>query len=275
VVAGVLSLDASGQINAGNLVVDTANVVLSTTSAQSIAHTGAGGADFSLSFTNGNVANLSGGAHVAIGSVTIAAPVVTGVSSMNVSGTAAVGSIVADTGDVDLVIGDLTMSSTSAQAITHIGAGGADFSISSTNGNAAISSGGDVLIESVTFLTGVVTGVSSLEVSGATTSGSVTVDTGALTIDIGSIVLGSSTAAQSIAHTGAGGADFAISSTNGNVVISSGGTHVSIESMTVASGVVPDVSSIDVIGAATVVGNLLADTGNVNVTNGNVDSSTW
>ena len=101
------------------------------------------------------------------------------------SGAATVGNLVADTGNVNVAIGNLLMSSTAAQSITHTGTGGKDFSIVSTNGNIVIASTNNhVSVESMIVAAGVVTGVSSLDVSGAATVGAVTVDTGALTVDL-------------------------------------------------------------------------------------------
>ena len=156
------------------------------------------------------------------------------------------------------------MSSTAAQAITHTGATGFDFSLVSTNGNVAISStNGDVSIESMTIDGGDVTGVATIYISGAATVGNLVADTG-------NVLLMSSTAAHAIAHTGATGFDFSLVSTNNNVAISSTNGDVSIESMTIDGGDVTCVATIDVSGTATV-GNLVANTGNVELAAGNVD----
>merc|ERR1712166_93647 len=57
--------------------------------------------------------------------------------------------------------GTLSLTSTSAQAITHTGSGSADLTVSSTNGNTKI--------ESVTFNTGAISTVTTLDMSGALT----------------------------------------------------------------------------------------------------------
>merc|ERR1712028_265988 len=57
--------------------------------------------------------------------------------------------------------GTLSLTSTSAQAITHTGSGSADLTVSSTNGNTKI--------EAVTFNTGAISTVTTLDMSGALT----------------------------------------------------------------------------------------------------------
>ncbi|GBG16068.1 Hypothetical Protein FCC1311_115592, partial [Hondaea fermentalgiana] len=92
------------------------------------------------------------------------------------------------TGDLTNSVGDILLTSTSAQAITHSGGAAQDLSISSD---------GNVDIEGVLFNTDAVT------------------MSGALTNSAGDILLTSS-AAQAITHTGAAAADLSISS-GGNV----------------------------------------------------------
>ena len=210
---------------------------------------------------------------VSIESMSVAGGVVTGVSSIAISGTATVGAtFIADTGDVRLLKGDLQLSSTAAQSITHIGASGADFGITSGNGNVVISStNNDVSIESVTVAGGVDTDVRSIDISGAATVGTFTVETGDVTIMKGDVLF-SSTEAQSITHVGADGSDFSLISTSGNVAISSTNAGVSVEDTIIDVDVVTGVNTIDVNGAA-VVGSLIADTGNVNMLKGDLMTS--
>ena len=78
---------------------------------------------------------------VSIESMTIDGGDVTCVATIDVSGAATVGNLVANTGNVELAAGNvdvakakgnLLMSSTAAQAITHTGAIGFDFNLIST-----------------------------------------------------------------------------------------------------------------------------------------------
>ena len=160
---------------------NTFDLLLSSSSAQAIMHTGAGGADLAIS-SGGNVVvdGVTFGSGAVSGVSTLAATDdvtlskntaaithsgTTSLSIVSTSGTVAVeavtftgaavsgASTIDASGDVTLSAGDLLLSSSSAQAITHTGAGGADL---------AITSGGNVVVDGVTFGSGAVSGVSTL-----------------------------------------------------------------------------------------------------------------
>eukprot|EP00924_Labyrinthula_sp_SR-Ha-C_P002184 snap_masked-scaffold_19-processed-gene-3.19-mRNA-1 protein AED:0.01 eAED:0.01 QI:0/0/0/1/1/1/3/0/1884 len=297
-ISGASTIAASGDVT-----MSAGNLVLSSTSAQTITHTGAASQDLTISSTNGNLI---------LESVTVNGAAVSGVSTVDASGDIALSgtgaqavthdgsgggdltvsstnadvvieavrftgaaisgaSTIAASGDVTMSAGNLVLSSTSAQTITHTGAASQDLTISSTNGN--------LILESVTVNGAAVSGVSTVDASGdialsgtgaqavthdgsgggdltvsstnadvvieavtftgAAISGASTIAaSGDVTMSAGNLVL-SSTSAQTITHTGAASQDLTISSTNGNLIL---------ESVTVNGAAVSGVSTVDASG---------------------------
>ncbi|GBG16090.1 Hypothetical Protein FCC1311_115742, partial [Hondaea fermentalgiana] len=202
----------------GDLTNSAGDILLTSSAAQAITHTGAAAADLSIS-SGGNV---------------------------NVQGVLFNTNAVTMSGDLTNSAGDILLTSSAAQAITHTGAAAADLSISS---------GGNVDIQGVLFNGNAMSAVSTLAMtgdltlsaaaatithSGATsltiisTSGPVIVEgvtmssqalsavtdvtmTGDLTNSVGDILL-TSTSAQAITHSGGAAQDLSISS-DGNVDI--------------------------------------------------------
>jgi len=181
-------------------------------------------------------------------------------------------------GDLTNSAGDLLLTSSTAQAITHTGATGQDLTISS---------GANVVVEGVTMNTGALSGVSTLAATDdvtlsknvaaithsgttsltiASTSGTVGIESivfagdavsgvasigmsGDLTNSAGDVLLTSSTA-QAITHTGAVGQD---------LTISSGGNVVS-EGVTMNTGAVSGVTTLDATDDVTLAKNAAAIT---------------
>merc|ERR1712195_390230 len=119
---------------------------LTSSNAQAITHLGSGSADLTVFSTNGKVK---------IEAVTFNIGAISTVTTLGMSGT-------------------LSLTSSNAQAITHLGSGSADLTVSSTNGK--------VKIEAVTFNIGAISTVTTLGMSG--------------TLSL------TSTSAQAITHTG-------------------------------------------------------------------------
>lgn len=97
-------------------------------------------------------------------------------TTIDVSGAATVGYLVADACNVDLAVGALLMCITKAQAIMHTGDGGGDFSLVSTNGNVTIDDGD-------------VTGVATIDVRGSATVGNLVADNGSAELAAGNVAL--------------------------------------------------------------------------------------
>ncbi|GBG35193.1 Hypothetical Protein FCC1311_114162, partial [Hondaea fermentalgiana] len=255
----------------GDLTNSVGDILLTSGSAQSISHTGAGGADLSIS-SGGNVdiegvlfntdaVTMSGDLTNSAGDILLtssAAQAIThtgaaaadlSISSggnVNVEGVLFNTNAVTMSGDLTNSAGDILLTSSAAQAITHTGAAAADLSISS---------GGNVDIQGVLFNGNAMSAVSTLAMTGdltlsaaaatithsgttsltiISTNGPVIVEgvtmssqalsavtdvtmTGDLTNSVGDILL-TSTSAQAITHSGGAAQDLSIGS-DGNVDI--------------------------------------------------------
>merc|ERR1711865_1299318 len=169
---------------------------LTSTSAQAITHTGSGSADLTVSSTNGNTK---------IEAVTFNTGAISTVTTLGMSGT-------------------LSLTSSNAQAITHLGSGSADPTVSSTNGK--------VKIEAVTFNIGAISTVTTLGMSS--------------TLSLTSAL------AQAITHLGtnSGSKDLTVSSTNGKV---------KIEAVTFNAGAISTVTTLNMDGALSGVTTLNMD----------------
>merc|ERR1711871_1534439 len=148
---------------------------MASNTAESITHTGATGEDLTVTSTSGNTK---------IESVTFAG---NDVSTLN-----------------DLTMtGGISMSSNTAESITHTGASNQHLTVTSTSGNTNI--------ESVTFAGTAIT------TTGAITTG--TLSSGQVTTSVG--ISMSSTSAQSITHAGNNNQDLTVTSTSGDTKIES------------------------------------------------------
>jgi|694.fasta_scaffold01586_2 hypothetical protein len=240
------------------------NILLTSENSQSITHTGASGEDLVISSTNGNVLvdsvifntgavssvstlDMSGTLTLSGNSQSVSHTGSGNLSLSSISGNVVVETVVFDVGAISSVStlnmsgnftnsgGDILLTSASSQSITHTGANGEDFIVSSTNGN--------VIIDSVTFNAGAVSGISTLNVYDTVT------------------LSGNS---QSISHTGTD--DLTIASVNGNVLV---------DSVIFNAGAVSSVSTLDMSGTLTLSGNAqsVSHTGSGNLTIASVDGN--
>ena len=170
-------------------------------------------------------------------------------------------------GDLTNSAGDILLTNTANQQLTHTGSATGDLTIISTNG--------DVIVEGVTVAgttvstaTGdlsVVSTLGSVIVEGVTVAGTAVSDitalsmSGDLTNSAGDILL-TNTANQQLTHTGSATGDLSIVSTNGDVVVE--GVTVSGTAVSAATG---DLSVVSTLGSVIIEGVKLSGSQILNV----------
>jgi hypothetical protein len=269
---GTVKIDENFVID-GNIENRAGNILLSSTSAQSITHTGGSGQNLTIISTGGNVI---------VDTVVFNTGAVSGATSISMAGALSGVTTLGMSGTLTNTSGNILLSSATAQAITHTGASGQNLTISSTNG--------DVIVESVVFNGGAMSGITTgnfsgdITLSGATTqaitqtgSGNLTISStnasvlvesvvfnggalsGITTLAMGGTLSGVTTANISSDITLSGATTQAITQTgSGNLTISSTSANVVVESVTFTGAAISTASTIGMSGTLTSTGGGIA-----------------